>query len=100
MSGQESYKDLIHKEFKKPLEDIYEDIFLRVEAFEDEKWYDEVWTIVNNEFYDKTYNGQNWSLWKNRYDNKLKTEADAIIAINTMVRSLDDNYSHFIPPNR
>ena len=63
-----------------------------------QKWYDEVWTIVNNEFYDKTYNGQNWSLWKNRYDNKLKTEADAIIAINTMVRSLDDNYSHFIPP--
>lgn len=42
MSGQESYKDLIQKEFKKPLEDIYEDIFLRVEAFEDEKWYDEV----------------------------------------------------------
>ena len=42
MAGQESYQELIQKEFKKPLEDIYEDIFLRVEAFEDEKWYDEV----------------------------------------------------------
>lgn len=63
-----------------------------------EKWYDEVWTIVNNEFYDKTYNGQDWNIWRNRYDKKLKTESDAIIAINTMIRSLDDNYSHFIPP--
>ncbi len=42
MLGQESYQDLIQKEFKKPLEDIYEDTFLRVEAFEDEKWYDEL----------------------------------------------------------
>ena len=42
MAGQESYKDLIQKELKKPPEDIYEDIFLRVEAFENEKWYDEV----------------------------------------------------------
>ncbi|MBQ7347670.1 MAG: hypothetical protein IJW55_06900 [Clostridia bacterium] len=35
-------KELIQKEFQKPLEDIYEDIFLRVEAFENEKWYDEL----------------------------------------------------------
>ena len=42
MSGQESYKERIQKEFEKPLENIYEDIFLRVEAFEDEKWYDEL----------------------------------------------------------
>ena len=42
MSGQESYKELIQKEFEKPLEDIHEDIFLRAEAFEDEPWYDEL----------------------------------------------------------
>lgn len=42
MSGQESYQEMIQKEFQKPLEDIYEDIFLRVEAFENEKWYDEL----------------------------------------------------------
>ena len=42
MSGQESYKEQIQKEFEKPLEEIYEDIFLRVEAFEDEPWYDEL----------------------------------------------------------
>lgn len=35
-------KELIQKEFQKPLEDIYEDIFLRAEVFEDEKWYDEL----------------------------------------------------------
>lgn len=63
-----------------------------------QQWYDEVWTIINNEFYDKTYNRQNWNSWKNKYNNKLKTEDDAVTAINIMVQSLDDPYSHFILP--
>lgn len=63
-----------------------------------EDWYNEVWTIINNEFYDNTYNGQNWIVWKNRYNKNLNTEQDAVIAINTMVQSLDDHYSYFIPP--
>ena len=60
--------------------------------------YDDVWKIVNKKFYDPTNNSQEWAKWRYRYDHKLKTTEDAYVAIDTMLASLNDPYTRFLPP--
>jgi len=54
------------------------------------------WSIIKSNYYNNTLNNQNWSRWKKRYINKIKTEEDAYVAINSMLASLDDSYSKFM----
>ena len=61
-----------------------------------QKLFDNTWKIVEKNFYDANLNGQNWNRWKEHYKNKIKTDADANIAINTMLESLDDPYSRYL----
>lgn len=58
--------------------------------------FDESWSTVKNKFYDATLNKQNWGRWKKHYHGKIKTDADANVAINTMLESLDDPYSRYL----
>ena len=60
--------------------------------------YDMVWKIVNSKFLDQTNNGQEWSKWRHKYDDKIKTPEDAYVAIDTMIASLNDKYTRFVPP--
>ena len=60
--------------------------------------YDDVWKIVNKKYYDPSNNQQDWVKWRNKYDNKLKTKEDAYVAIDTMLASLNDPYTRFLPP--
>ena len=60
--------------------------------------YDNVWRLINNKFVDQTNNNQNWAKWRHKYDNQIKTNEDAYIAINTMVASLNDPYTKFLDP--
>ena len=60
--------------------------------------YDDVWKIVNKKYYDPTNNAQDWSKWRYRYENKLKTNEDAYVAIDTMLSSLNDPYTRFLNP--
>ncbi len=60
--------------------------------------YDDVWKIVNKKYYDPTNNSQDWSKWRYRYENKLKTREDAYVAIETMLTSLNDPYTRFLDP--
>ena len=60
--------------------------------------YDDVWKIVNKKFYDPSNNSQDWARWRYRYDHKLKTPEDAYVAIDTMLASLNDPYTRFLPP--
>ena len=60
--------------------------------------YDDVWKIVNKKFYDPTNNSQDWAKWRYRYEHKLKTPEDAYVAIDTMLASLNDPYTRFLPP--
>lgn len=60
--------------------------------------YDMVWKIVNSRFLDQSNNGQDWSRWRHKYDDKIKTPEDAYVAIDTMVASLNDRYTRFVPP--
>lgn len=60
--------------------------------------YDDVWKIVNKRFYDPSNNSQDWAKWRYRYQHKLKTKEDAYVAIDTMLASLNDPYTRFLPP--
>lgn len=60
--------------------------------------YDDVWKIVNRKYYDPSNNSQDWAKWRYRYENKLKTNEDAYVAIDTMLASLNDPYTRFLQP--
>lgn len=62
-----------------------------------QRLYDDSWKMIKNYYIDSTYNNQDWSRWKKHYKDKIKTDEDARVAIDTMLASLDDPYSRFLP---
>ena len=60
--------------------------------------YHRCWNIINSQFFDKTYGGQDWSRWEHHYDTKIKTKDDAYKAIESMLASLGDPYTRFLNP--
>jgi len=52
--------------------------------------------VCQDNFYQKDLNHQDWKKWKKHYKSKIKTKEDAYIAINSMIASLDDDYSMFM----
>lgn len=60
--------------------------------------YDQVWKIVNVKFLDPSENSQDWGKWRHKYDTSIKTDADAYLAIQTMLASLNDPYTRFLDP--
>ena len=67
-------------------------------AQSDTALYDMVWKLVNSKYLDQTNNGQDWQRWRYKYDDKIKTPEDAYVAIDTMIASLNDRYTRFVPP--
>lgn len=61
-----------------------------------QKLFDKTWRIIRSDFYDAKLNDQNWDRWKKHYKGKIKDDADANVAINTMLESLDDPYSRYL----
>ena len=61
--------------------------------------YDEVWRLVFAKYVDQTNNGQVWQMWRHKYDAYLQTDEDAYVAIDTMLASLNDPYTRFLPPD-
>ncbi|HEY9745388.1 MAG TPA: hypothetical protein V6C99_04135, partial [Oculatellaceae cyanobacterium] len=57
-------------------------------AYTPQSLYDEVWKLVNTRFVNEDKNGQDWRIWRHRYDHLLQDEADADVAIDTMLASL------------
>ena len=45
----------------------------------------EAWVNIKNNYYNPNLNKQNWAKWKKRYLNKIKTQEDAYVAINSMI---------------
>ena len=54
--------------------------------------------VLQDNFYDKTMNHQNWNYWKSKYQN-ISSFEDACLAIETAVESLNDPYTRFMQPN-
>lgn len=67
-------------------------------AYSPEALYDEVWKLVNARFVNEDKNGQDWRIWRHRYDERIETEEDAYVAIETMLASLNDRYTRFLDP--
>ena len=61
-----------------------------------QKLFDNTWNEIKNNYYDASLNNQIWYRWKDHYKGKIKTEADAKVAINTMLASLNDPYSKYM----
>lgn len=61
-----------------------------------QKLYDNVWATVRDNYYDPNLNDQYWYRWKEHYRGKIKTDADAKVAIQTMLESLNDPYSKYM----
>ena len=65
-------------------------------SIDPETLYNKVWELIKKDFVDQTFNGQDWSIWKDRYRGKLKKSSDAHKAIETMLASLGDRYTRFL----
>jgi C-terminal processing protease CtpA/Prc/Tfp pilus assembly protein PilF len=57
---------------------------------EPEDMYRLAWESVRDNYFDRTFNGQDWSLWRDRFSGKLETESEALGAIALMLASLDN----------
>ena len=62
-----------------------------------QKLFDKTWKVISREYYEPTLNNQNWYRWKEHYRNKIKTDEDARVAIDTMIASLNEPYTRFMP---
>ena len=61
-----------------------------------QKLFDKAWKIIYKDYYEPSFNHQDWSKWKYRYQGKILTEDDAKVAIYTMVASLNEPYTRFM----
>ena len=61
-----------------------------------QKLFDRTWREVEKGFYDKSLNSQDWDYWREHYRGEIHTNADAKVAIDTMLASLDDEYSRYL----
>ena len=58
--------------------------------------YNEAWAIAGQNFYDSTMNHQNWDLWEKHYTDKIESQDDLKVAIDSMLSSLDDYYTRYL----
>lgn len=64
---------------------------------EPQKLFDKTWKVISKEYYEPSLNHQDWARWRERYHNKIKTDDDARVAIDTMIASLNEPYTRFMP---
>lgn len=62
-----------------------------------QKLFEKNWHVIKDEYYDSSMNHQHWAKWKNHYQNKIKTPDDVKVATESILASLDDPYSRFLP---
>jgi carboxyl-terminal processing protease len=60
--------------------------------------YHQAWSLVRDNYYEPTFNNQNWGNWEHKFDNDIHTTADAHKAVKTMLESLKDPYTRFLDP--
>jgi carboxyl-terminal processing protease len=65
-------------------------------AYTPQSLYAEVWKLINARFVNEDKNGQDWRIWRHRFDAQMKDEEDANVAIETMLASLNDRYTRFL----
>lgn len=61
-----------------------------------QKLFDNTWAEIRDNYIDASMNKQTWQRWREHYRGKIKTEADAKVAIDSMLASLNDPYSKYM----
>ena len=59
-------------------------------------FFDEVWNNVNDNFFDGTYNNNDWKKLKLDYENRLKSGADEHKLTEAMLKKLGDKYTRLL----
>ncbi|MCF4966307.1 carboxyl-terminal processing protease CtpA [Nostoc sp. CMAA1605] len=68
---------------------------------EEQKLVSEVWRIVNHAYLDDTFNHQNWSAVRQKaLEKPFKDQKAAYVAIQNMLKSLDDPFTRFLDPEQ
>ena len=62
-----------------------------------QRLFDKTWKVISKEYYEPTLNHQDWYRWKTHYHGKIKTDEDARVAIDSMIASLNEPYTRFMP---
>lgn len=62
-----------------------------------QKLFDKTWKVIYKDYYEPSLNHQDWYRWRTRYQGKIKTDDDARVAIDTMIASLNEPYTRFMP---
>jgi len=58
-----------------------------------ESLYHEAWVFARDSYRDRSFGGQDWSVWRDRYRGRLNTVEEAYRAMATMLDSLGDPYT-------
>ena len=66
------------------------------EILHPQRLFERTWKIIYKDYYDPSLNHQEWGRWKSHYHNKIKTDEDAKVAIDTMIASLNEPYTRFM----
>ena len=62
---------------------------------------DEVWQVINHQYVDATFNGQDWQAVRNEYlERGYETEEESYEAIREMLDKLGDPYTRFMDPEQ
>lgn len=69
------------------------------EVIPPQKFFERTWRVIYKDYYEPTLNHQNWERWRIRYQGKIKTNEDARVAIDSMIASLNEPYTKFLPQN-
>ena len=65
-------------------------------AYSPQALYDDVWRLINARYVHENKNGQDWRIWRNRFDSVIQDSQDANVAIETMLASLNDRYTRYL----
>jgi len=75
--------------FKNGCCEIAQSFFLK-QKVNPERLFINSWRMIKNLYIDSSMNGQDWKRWRNRYKNQIKTDDDVVVAVNTILASLND----------
>jgi carboxyl-terminal processing protease len=68
---------------------------------QEQKLIAEVWRIVNRNYLDESFNHQNWAMVRQKaLSQKLPNQKAAYVAIQNMLKSLDDPFTRFLDPEQ
>jgi carboxyl-terminal processing protease len=72
------------------------------EASSNEKVFNEVWQTINDNFYDKAFNGIDWIAMRDKYKPQVaqvKTHQELADVVNQMLAELKASHTHFYTPD-